>query len=75
MAAMIDMPSPPEPPTLPVEKVRNLIDYAERMSAFMSAETELISELGKASPENDLPPLIDGWRFMAQAVRDSYDGQ
>jgi hypothetical protein len=72
---MIDMPPPPEPPALPAEKVRDLIGYADLMADFMSAEMELISELGKASPENDLTPLVEGWRFVAQAMRDSYDGQ
>jgi hypothetical protein len=75
MAAMIDMPPPPEPPPLPAEKVRGLIEYADRMVAFMQAETELIGELGRAAPENDLSPLIEGWKFVAQAMRDGYDGQ
>lgn len=75
MAAMIDMPPTPEPPALPSEKVRDLIDYADRMAAFISAETELIGELGRAPAENNLTPLIEGWRFVAQAMRDSYDGQ
>ena len=75
MAGMIEMPPPPEPPELEPDKIRALIDYADKMAAFMEAETELLRELGRATPENDLSELVDGWRFTAQGLRDSYDGQ
>lgn len=75
MTGMIQMPPPPEPPELEPEKIRALIDYAEKMAEFMEAETELLRELGKATPENDLSGLVTGWRFTAQGLRDSYDQQ
>ena len=74
MAGMIEMP-PPEPPELEPDKVRALIDYADRMAAFMEAEVTLARELGKTTPEDDLSELVEGWKFTAQGLRDSYDGQ
>ena len=32
MAGMIEMPPPPEPPELEPDKIRALIDYADRMA-------------------------------------------
>jgi hypothetical protein len=64
---------PPEPPQLPQDKIRDLIDYADRMAAFMEAEMNLIRRLGRATSETDLEPLVEGWKFVAQAMRDSYD--
>jgi hypothetical protein len=75
MSSMIEMPRPPEPPTLPQEKIRELIAYADGMAAFMEAEAELINELGRTTPENDLASIIGGWKFTALALRKSYDGQ
>lgn len=75
MTGMIEMPPPPEPPVLEPEKIRALIDYAEKMAEFMEAEMQLQRELGKATPENDLSGLVTGWRFTAQGLRDSYDQQ
>jgi hypothetical protein len=74
MAGMIEMP-PPEPPELKPDKIRALVEYADRMAAFMEAETELVRGLGRATPENDLSELFEGWRFTAQGLRDSYDGR
>jgi hypothetical protein len=71
---MIEMPRPPEPPALPQEKIQELIAYADGMATFMLAEAELISELGRTTPENDLAPIIEGWKFTALALRESYDG-
>jgi hypothetical protein len=71
---MIEMP-PPEPPELEPYKIRALIDYADRMAAFMEAEMELVRELGRANSEKYLSELVEGWRFTAQGLRDSYDGQ
>lgn len=45
------------------------------MAAFTQEEMELVSELVKANPENDLTELVDGGKFSAQGLRDSYDGQ
>ena len=75
MAGMIEMPPPPEPPELEPDKIRALIDYADRMAAFMEAEMKLGRELGKTTPEDDLSELVEGWRFTAQGLRDSYDGR
>lgn len=75
MSCMMEMPPPPEPPVLEPEKIRALIDYAEKMAAFMEAEMQLLHELGRATPENDLSGLVAGWRFTAQGLRDSYDQQ
>jgi hypothetical protein len=76
MAGMIEMPPrPPEPPDLEPDKIRALIDYADRTAAFFEAEIELMRGLGKPIPENDLSGLVEGWRFAAQGLRDSYDGQ
>ncbi len=75
MAGMIEMPPPPEPPELEPDKIRALIDYADKMAAVMEAQMELARELGRATPENNLSELVDGWRFTAQGLRDSYDGQ
>jgi hypothetical protein len=75
MAGMIEMPPPPEPPDLRPDKIRALIDYADRMVAFLEAQMKLARELGKATPENDLSELVEGWRFTAQGLRDSYDGR
>ena len=75
MAGMIEMPPPPEPPELEPDKIRALIDYADRMAAFMEAEMKLGRELGKTTPEDDLSGLVEGWRFTAQGLRDSYDGR
>lgn len=75
MAGMIEMPPPPEPPELEPDKVRALIDYADRMAAFMEAEMKLGRELGKTTPEDDLSELVEGWKFTAQGLRDSYDGR
>jgi hypothetical protein len=41
-----EIPPPPEPPDLPAEKIRALIEYAERMAASMEAENELIRRAG-----------------------------
>ncbi|MFF2245887.1 hypothetical protein ACFVTM_17085 [Arthrobacter sp. NPDC058130] len=71
MAGLIEMP-PPEPPELEPDKIRALINYADKMATFMEAETELARELGRAAPENDLSELIEGWKFTAQGLRDSY---
>jgi hypothetical protein len=71
---MIDMPRPPEPPALPQEKIRELIDYADGMATFMEAEAELINELGRTTPENSLASAIGGWKFTALALWQSYDG-
>jgi hypothetical protein len=71
---MIDMPLPPEPPELPAEKVRDLVEYADRMAAFIAAETELVGEFGRTAGQNDLTRLVEGWKFTARALRDSYDG-
>lgn len=75
MAGMIEMPPPPEPPELEPDMVRALIDYADRMAAFMAAEMKLGRELGKTAPEDDLSGLVKGWKFTAQGLRDSYDGR
>ncbi|MET1063420.1 MAG: hypothetical protein ABWX85_00440 [Arthrobacter sp.] len=72
---MIEMPPPPEPPELEPDKVRALIDYADKMAAFMEAEIKLGRELGKTTPEDDLSELVEGWKFTAQGLRDSYDGR
>ncbi len=48
MAGMIEMPPPPEPPELEPDKIRALIDYADRMAAFVEAEMKLVRELGRA---------------------------
>lgn len=74
MAGMIEM-LPPEPPELEPDKIRALIVYAERMAACMEAEMELGRQLGRATPESDLSELVDGWRFTAQGLRDSYYGR
>jgi hypothetical protein len=74
MAGMIEMPLP-EPPELGPDKIRALIDYADNMAAFVDAETELVHELGRATPDNDLSELTEGWRFTAQGLRDIYDGR
>jgi hypothetical protein len=74
MSNMIEMPRPPEPPVLPHEKIRELIAYADGMAAFMEAEAELINELGRTAPENDPAPIIQGWKFTALALRESYNG-
>jgi hypothetical protein len=75
MAGMIEMPPPPEPPELEPDKVRALIDYADRMAAFMEAEMKLGRELGKTTSEDDLSELVEGWKFTAQGLRDIYDGR
>ncbi|WP_139006238.1 hypothetical protein [Arthrobacter crystallopoietes] len=72
---MIEMPPPPEPPKLEPEKIRALISYADDMAAYMQSEIELAYEFGKSTPENDLTELVEGWKFTAQGLRDSYDGQ
>ena len=63
MAGMIEMPPPPEPPELEPDKIRALIDYADRMAAFMEAEMELARQLVRATPEND--PRDCAARFSA----------
>jgi hypothetical protein len=75
MASMIEMPRPPEPPSLPQEKIRELIAYADGMAVFMEAEVELINEMGRSATGNDLVRIIEGWKFTALALRESYDGQ
>ncbi|RAM36119.1 hypothetical protein [Arthrobacter globiformis] len=65
----------PEPPDLPAQKIRELIDYADRMATSMEAEMDMIRRLGKASPEHDLGEIIAGWKFTALAIRESYDGR
>ncbi|MBT2550570.1 hypothetical protein [Arthrobacter sp. ISL-65] len=65
----------PQPPDLPAEKIRALIDYADRMAASMEAEVDMIRRAGKASPEHDLGEIIEGWRFTSLAIRESYDGR
>ena len=75
MAGMIEMPPPPEPPELEPDKVRALIDYADRMAAFMEAEIKLGRDLGKTTPEDDLSELVEGWKVTAQGLRDSSDGR
>lgn len=64
----------PDPPDLPPGKIRELIDYAERMAVSMEAEMKAC-RLGKASPEHDLSEIIAGWKFTALAIRERYDGQ
>jgi hypothetical protein len=76
MTGMMEMPSPfPEPPELEPDKIRALIDYAEKVAAYYEAEMKLMRELGRATPDDHLSELVTGWRFTAQGLRDSYDGQ
>jgi hypothetical protein len=73
---MIEMPPPfPEPPELEPDKIRALIDYAEKVAAYYEDEIKRMRELGKSTPENDLSELIAGWKFTALGLRESYDGQ
>lgn len=62
LTGMIEMPTP-EPPELEPDKIRALIDYADRMAAFMEAEMELARQLVTATPEND--PRDCAARFSA----------
>lgn len=64
----------PEPPDLPAEKIRQLIDYADRMAAAMEAEMKVADSLGGVFPDHRLNDTIAGWRFTALAIRESYDG-
>lgn len=77
MAGMIVMPPPPEPPELEPDKIRALIDYADKMAEYMGAEMDLIHEHDEADTSSDryLSGLVEGWKFTAQGLRDSYDGQ
>lgn len=77
MAGMIKMPPSPEPPELEPDKIRALIEYADRMAEYMEAEKKLDHEPGMAGSSSDkyLSGLVQGWRFTAQGLRDSYDGQ
>jgi hypothetical protein len=76
MTGMIEMPSPfPEPPELEPDKIRALIDYAEKVAAYYEAEMKLMRELDRATSDDDRSGLVTGWRFAAQCLRDSYDGQ
>ena len=75
MTCMIEMPPPPEPPALEPDKIRALIHYADKMAAFMEAQVELTRHLGRTAPEDDMSELVEGWKFVAQGLRDSYDGQ
>ncbi|MBT2546903.1 hypothetical protein [Arthrobacter sp. ISL-65] len=72
---MEEMITYPEPPDIPAEKIRELIDYANRMAASMEAEMKVVRRLGRASPEHDLSEIIEGWRFTSLAIRESYDGR
>lgn len=45
------------------------------MGTFVEAQMELARQLGRATPENDLSELVEGWRFTAQGLRDSFDGR
>ncbi|WP_140416407.1 MULTISPECIES: hypothetical protein [Arthrobacter] len=72
---MEELISYPEPPELPAEKIRELIDYAEQMAAAMEAEMKVVRRLGRASPEHDLTKIIEGWKLVALSIRESYDGR
>ena len=75
IAGMIEMPTPPEPPELEPDKIRALIDYADKQAAYVEAEMKLMRELGRTTPDDDLGELVAGWKFTAQGLRDSYDGR
>lgn len=65
----------PEPPDLPAEKIRQLIDYADRMAAAMEAELKTADSLGGVPTGHRMGESIAGWRFTALAIRESYDGR
>jgi hypothetical protein len=76
MAGMIEMPPPfPEPPELEPDKIRALIDYAEKVAAYYEDEMKLMRELDRATPGDDRSGLVTGWKFTALGLRESYDGQ
>jgi hypothetical protein len=72
---MIEVP-PPKLPALEPAEIRGLIAYADDMADFMQAEMERsVSSARQIQRKNDLTELVDGSKFTAQGLRDSYDGQ
>jgi hypothetical protein len=53
------------------EKIKALIDFAEKMAAFVEAEMELVHEIGGSPAESGLTELVDGCKFTAEGLRDS----
>lgn len=64
-------PEPPSPPHLDREKVVELVSYAERNVLLLQWEERELRRLNRDS--SDLLPIIQGWEFMAIALRESYD--
>ncbi|MHA7262460.1 hypothetical protein ACX80W_04545 [Arthrobacter sp. TMN-37] len=66
---------PPIPPDLSGAQIRALIQYAERMRIYMEIELSRADEDGLGHAALHLPAVIEGWRFTAQAISETYDGE
>lgn len=71
---MTSFPVPPEPPRLKADQIRGLIRYAEQMSEYMEAEIARANAEGMGHAVLHLPEIVEGWRFTALAIRETYDG-
>ena len=66
---------PPDPPDLSGPQISALIQYAERMRVYMEVELSRADEDGRGHAALHLPAVIEGWRFTAQAISETYDGR
>lgn len=60
-----------DPPALPREKVAELVSYAEHIVEMMQLEEQELRGMNHDTAE--FPDVIQGWQFMALALRETYD--
>lgn len=63
----------PEPPPLDAATVRDLVAYAEHVAEHL--EREITEAEARGLDTAPLPRLVEGWRFVATAIAESYDGR
>jgi hypothetical protein len=66
---------PPEPPDLSEPQIRPLIRYAEDMKVYLEVEFSRANDDGLGHASLHLPAIIEGWRFTARAISETYDGR
>lgn len=66
-----ERPEPLAPPLLAREKVVELVSYAEHVVEMLQWEMRDLRRLNHDISE--FPAIIEGWEFMALALRETYD--
>ncbi len=72
---MVFFHPPPHPPELSADQIRALIKCAEKMAAYMEDEITNANRAGIGHTVLHLPAVVEGWRFTATAISETYDGE